>query len=221
MSSFYGWAIGEGITDINPVVGTNKATAETARDRVLGDAELALVWRHAGGGDYGAIVRLLILTGQRREEIGGMLWDELDLEAGLWSIGSARTKNRKAHDVPLSPAAVAILRAIPRRQGREYVFGAGAGAFQGWSNSKSALDARIAQAGWKGKPWRLHDLRRTAATRMADLGTQPHVIEAVLNHISGHKAGVAGIYNRAAYAAEKREALDRWAQRVIADGEGA
>jgi integrase len=215
LSSFYGWAIGEGLTDINPVVGTNKATAETARDRVLGDDELALVWRHAGAGDYGAIIRLLILTGQRREEIGGMLWDELDLEAGLWSIGSARTKNRKAHDVPLSPAAVAILRAIPRREGREYVFGAGAGAFQGWSNSKSALDARIAQAGGKGSPWRLHDIRRTVATRLGDMKVLPHVVEAVLNHISGHKAGVAGIYNRAVYAAEKREALDRWAQRVL------
>jgi integrase len=221
LSSFYGWAIGEGLADANPVLGSNKAIDEVSRDRVLSDDELGLVWRHAGAGAYGAIIRLLVLTGQRREEVGGLLWTELDLDAGLWRIGADRTKNRKAHDVPLSPAAVAILHAIPRREGREYVFGAGAGAFQGWSNSKSALDARIAHAGGKGNPWRLHDIRRTVATRLGDMGVLPHVIEAVLNHISGHKAGVAGIYNRAVYAAEKREALNRWAAFVAADAGGA
>ncbi len=214
LSAMFSWAIGEGLADANPIVGTNKATEEISRDRVLSDDELRLVWLHAGAGEYGAIVRLLALTGQRREEVGGMLWAELDLDAGLWTIGAPRTKNKRPHEVPLSPAAVAILRALPRREGREYVFGAGVGGFQGWSNCKSALDARIAEAGGKVKPWRLHDLRRTLATRLGDMGALPHVVESVLNHVSGHRAGVAGVYNRAAYAAEKRDALDRWAARV-------
>ena len=100
------------------------------------------------------------------------------------------------------------------RDGRSLIFGEGEGGFQGWSKAKAALDSRIANAGAKVRPWRLHDLRRTVATRMADLGTLPHVIEAILNHISGHKSGVAGIYNRATYAKEKREALDAWAAHV-------
>jgi integrase len=114
-------------------------------------------------------------------------------------LPAARTKNRLEHDVPLSPAATVILTGTPRRAGRDLVFGEGVGGFSGWSLAKAALDKRLPI-----KPWRLHDLRRTAATRMGDLGVLPHVIEAVLNHISGHKAGVAGIYNRATYAAEKR-----------------
>jgi integrase len=221
LSALFTWAIGEGLSDGNPVVGTNKATDEIARDRVLSDEELSLIWRHAGDGAYGAIVRLLFLTGQRREEVGGILWSEIDLKAAMWRIGAERTKNGLAHDVPLSAPAVAILRAVNRREGRDLVFGAGDGAFQGWSNAKSALDKRILSklrerdAKVELKPWRLHDIRRTVATRMADLGVLPHVIEAILNHISGHKAGVAGIYNRASYAAEKHTALDLWASHVM------
>jgi len=146
-----------------------------------------------------------------------MLWSELDLDAALWTIGKDRTRNGLAHEVPLSQPAAAILRAVTRRDDRNYVFGAADGPFQGWSNAKAALDERItkairenAGASVKLKAWRVHDLRRTAATRLADLGTQPHVIEAILNHVSGHRAGVARIYNRATYSAEKREALNRW-----------
>jgi integrase len=219
LSALFSWAIGEGIANENPVAGTNKATDEISRDRVLSSEELRLAWRHAGLGHYGAIVRLLILTGQRREEVGGMLWSEIDLDAALWSIGPDRTKNGLPHDVPLSPAAVSILRGIPRRDDRDYVFGSSSGPFQGWSNAKAALDARMTAAA-KMQPWRLHDIRRTVATRLGDIGVLPHVIEAILNHVSGHKAGVAGIYNRAIYAAEKREALNRWAGFVAADAGG-
>jgi integrase len=101
-----------------------------------------------------------------------------------------------------------------RREGRSLVFGEGEGGFQGWSRAKAALDKRVGVAGTKVRPWRLHDIRRTVATRLGDLGTLPHVIEAVLNHVSGHKAGVAGIYNRATYAREKREALNAWADHL-------
>ena len=216
LSALYTWAMGEGLADQNPVIGTNKATDEIARDRVLSPPELSAIWQQAGDGDFGAIVKLLILTGQRREEVGGMLWSEVDLDGSIWCILAERTKNGLPHDVPLSRPAVAILRARAKHEQRDLVFGAGDGPFQGWSNAKSALDERVlTRLREKNKkahplPWRLHDIRRTVATRLADLGVLPHVVEAVLNHVSGHKAGVAGTYNRAAYATEKRKALDAW-----------
>ena len=219
LSALFAWAIGEGLADANPVIGTNKATEEVSRDRVLAPEELSLVWRLAGDGDYGAILRLLVLTGQRREEVGGMLWSEIHLKDAMWRIGAERTKNGLPHEVPLSAPAVTILSALNRREGRDRVFGARDGAFQGWSNAKTALDARMsATLGHPREAWRLHDIRRTVATRLADLGVLPHVVEAVLNHISGHKAGVAGIYNRASYATEKDAALTRWGDHVLAQG---
>jgi integrase len=221
LSALFAWAIGEGLTDTNPVVGTNKATEEVARDRVLTGDELSLIWRHVGEGDYGAIVRLLILTGQRREEVGGMLWSEIDLGAAMWRIAGERTKNARPHEVPLSAPALGVLRGLERREARAFVFGSRGGPFQGWSNAKVALDTRMsAELGRAPIAWRLHDIRRTVATRMADVGVQPHVIEAVLNHISGHKAGVAGVYNRATYAAEKRQAVDMWGSHVAELVEG-
>jgi integrase len=219
LSAFYSWAIGAGMAVSNPVVGTEKATSEISRDRVLSPDELLLAWQCAGAGDYGAIIRLLILTGQRREEVGGMLWPEIDLGNALWSISAERTKNGLRHDVPLSQKAVDLLGALPRREGRDLVFGAGDGPFQGWSNAKSAMNDRMSNRG-KLKPWRLHDIRRTVATRLGDQGVLPHVVEAILNHISGHRAGVAGVYNRAIYAAEKRAALDAWGS-TIANTEAA
>ena len=216
LSAVFAWAIAEGLADANPVVGTKKPVEEIARDRVMTDEELAAVWNEAGGGDYGAIVRLLILTGQRREEVGGMLWSEIDLDKRAWRIDAERIKNGLAHDVPLAPQGVEILRALERRDARALVFGSRKGPFSGWSKAKAALDARVSATLGQSPatPWRLHDIRRTVATRMADLGVQPHVIEAVLNHISGHKAGVAGVYNRATYANEKRHALELWARHV-------
>ena len=231
LSSFFGWAIGEGIVDVNPVVGTNLRAAENKRARLLDDEELADIWNACDDDDYGRIVRLLLLTATRRDEVGGMLKAELSLPARMWSIGQERTKNSQAHDVPLSDSAISILEQAMAQEGREsrlVVFGYGARAkgapdrgYSGWSAAKRDLDERINQArkaagcGPIG-PWVVHDLRRTAATRMADLGVLPHVIEAVLNHISGHKAGVAGVYNLASYAPEKRQALDRWAAHVEA-----
>jgi integrase len=220
LSAFYTWAIGEGLAHVNAVAGTNKPTAETPRDRVLTDSELALVWREAGPGDYGAIVRLLILTACRRDEVAAMAWSEL--QGSTWAIPGARTKNALPHELPLPVPAMAILGAVPRREDRDLVFGFRAGPFSGWSKAKAELDSRMlaalkAEQGSKAvlAPWRHHDLRRTAATRMGDLGVQPHVVEAVLNHVSGHRAGVAGTYNRAAYGPEKRAALALWAERVV------
>ena len=211
LSAMFNWAIEQGLVDENPVVGTGKIAKEVSRDRVLSDAEIATVWQQSGSADYSSVIKLLILTGQRREEVAGMLWSEINLEAGVWTIGPERTKNGRAHDVPLSDEALAVLRGMEKRDDREYIFGAGKGPFSGWSKSKAALDKRISP---KFKPWRVHDIRRTAATRMADIGVQPHIVEAVLNHLSGHRTGVAGIYNRATYAVEKRAALKLWAAHI-------
>ncbi len=221
LSAFFAWAITEGFIEINPVSGTGKADEGGSRERTLTEDELAEVWRALGDDQFGDIVRLLILTGQRREEIGGLRWDEVDLKQRLIVLGPERTKNKRQHELPLSTSAKTILEKQHRRQARDFVFGYGLGAFSGWSDSKAALDKRLLAArGSKGKPlpdWRLHDLRRTAATIMADrLGVLPHIIEAILNHVSGHRAGVAGVYNRATYAKEMREALERWANHVEA-----
>jgi integrase len=161
----------------------------------------------------------LILTGQRREEIGGLRWSEIT-DAGI-ELPAERTKNAQAHTIPLSGPAHAIIRALPRHDGREFVFGRGEGGYSGWSRSKARLDERIAEMNRQPLPgWTLHDLRRTAVTEMAEIGIQPHVIEAVINHISGHKGGVAGIYNKASYTGEKTTALARWADHVLSVVEG-
>jgi integrase len=221
LSGLFSWAVEQGLTDENPVSGTGRLAKEISRDRVLSDEELRLIWEHSGAGQYGLIVKLLLLTGQRREEVAGMQWDELDFTSESWLMDASRTKNSRKHSVPLSPLVLELLASIPPRGDRALCFGTRVGPFSGWSKAKTTLDQRINAAlrstNPKAKPlapWRLHDLRRTAATRMADLGTQPHVVEAVLNHVSGHKAGIAGVYNHAAYATEKRAALLLWSEHI-------
>jgi integrase len=217
LSAMFGWCVGEGILEANPVVGTNKQSKAKSRDRVLTDDELVAVWTVAPASDFGRIVKLLVLTGQRRDEIAAL--QRAEIGDGVLALPAARTKNGRAHDVPLSTQALAVLGDHPERVGREYVFGDGEGGFSGFSSAKERLDQASGVTDWT-----LHDLRRTMATRMADLGVQPHVIEAILNHVSGHKAGVAGVYNRSTYAAEKRAALDLWGthvQTLLARLEGA
>jgi integrase len=230
LSAFFTWAMKEGLVDVNPVIATNRPAEPKARDRVLTDTELREVWNACRDDDHGRIVRLLILTGQRREEVSAMAWSEIDIGKALWSLPAERTKNGRPHDVPLSDESLSLIDKISRREDRDLLFGEGEGPFSGWSKAKAALDGRVLEARreaarnagddlQKVKPipaWRIHDLRRTAATRMADIGILPHVIEAVLNHVSGARAGVAGTYNRSLYAKEKREALTRWANHVSA-----
>jgi integrase len=218
LSAMFNWAIGQGFVENNPAEKTNRVTEEKSRDRVLNDEELRLIMACAGDDQYGAIVRLLAITGQRREEVGAMRWSEIGRT--VWSLPSNRTKNGLPHEVPLSRQAIGVLDCCHRIAERDLLFGRTAG-FSGWSAAKVQLDKRIAierrKTNPKAKPmppWRLHDLRRTVATRMGDLGVQPHVVEAVLNHISGHKAGVAGVYNRSAYAEEKRAALELWGRHI-------
>ena len=217
LSAFFGWAIGEGIAEVNPVIGTNKSSKGSSRERVLTDHEVVKIWNAAPDSDFGRIVRLLLLTGQRRNEIADLRW--VEIEDGAIVLPRERTKNSREHVVPLLPQALAVLDEQAERVGRERVFGDGEGGFSGFSRAKEVLDEASGVTGWT-----LHDLRRTAATRMADLGVQPHIIEAVLNHVSGHKAGVSGIYNRSSYSAEKRTALELWGvhvQALLARADGA
>lgn len=218
LSACFTWAIREGLAEVNPVTGTNRPPEPRSRERVLSDAELAAIWRACGDDDYGRIVRLLALTAQRRDEVGAMRWSEIG--EGVWTLPRTRTKNHREHTLPLTPAALALL--PERRKDRDLVFGAGDGAFSGWSQSKARLDARVLAKLRKKNPeaefagWRLHDLRRTAATVMADqLGVQPHIVEAILNHVSGHRAGVAGVYNRATYRDEIKRAFEAWGAHVV------
>ena len=208
LSALFSWARGEGYLDgDNPVEGTNIPAPTVTRDRVLSAAELAAVWNNCGNDTYGNIVKLLILTGARREEIGGLRWDEL--VDGVWTLPASRSKNHRELVLTLPLLAQSILQAVPRRDDTDCVFGNGSRGFNGWHKAKEALDRRCRIA-----PWRLHDIRRSVATGVADIGIQPHIIEAVLNHVSGHKADVAGVYNRSSYQREVKNALAIWADHV-------
>jgi integrase len=222
LSAFFSWAVTEGLIDANPVQGTAKLDEGGSRERTLTSDELKELWAILDAepnAQFADITRLLLLTGQRREEIGGLRWSEI--ERGLIVLPPERTKNSRQHEIPLSRQAKAIIERQPKRKGRDFIFGIGELGFSGWSDCKARLDQsllairRKTNRKAKAMPdWHLHDLRRTCATGMAELGVQPHIIESVLNHVSGHKAGVAGIYNRAKYADEMRSALQRWADHI-------
>jgi integrase len=206
LSAFYVWAMGAGIAEQNPVIGSNRPIAPPARERVLSDGELAAIWRAAGDDDYGRITRLLVLTGCRREEIGGLRWVEVESKERLIRLPAERCKNGRPHEIPLTDMAWSILADQPVIG--EHVFGPR--GFSQWSRGKRELDQRLGDFA----AWRLHDIRRTAATRMADLGVMPHIIEATLNHQSGFKRGVAGTYNRSRYEGAVRNALALWSDHV-------
>jgi len=212
LSKFFNWAIGEGLAESNPVSGTNK-TGSTARERVLQDKELIAIWRKLGDDDYGDILRLLILTGARRDEIGSLSRSEINLAHKQIELPGSRTKSGVDHIIPLSPLVLSILKAREEREGSDFVFGRGDGGFSGWSQSKERLDEKLNLS----EGWVLHDFRRTLSTVMHDrLQVAPHVVEAVLGHISGHRGGVAGVYNKAQYLDQKREALVSYADHIKA-----
>ncbi|WP_159727589.1 site-specific integrase [Methylosinus sp. Ce-a6] len=227
------WAIGRGIIETSPCDRVKAPVVEISRDRVLTDDELRLAWGafESAGWPFGQIGKLLLLTGARRDEVGAMTWGEVDLAGKLWTLPKERAKNGAAHEIPLSDAAVAILKSLPKIEGGKgtpgYIFTTtGTTPVSGYSRAKNQFDAAILEAMQKvaansekvtpPERWTLHDLRRTADTGMAGLGIPPHVVEAVLNHRSGIIKGVARTYNRYSYSAEKRQALDAWARRVEA-----
>lgn len=228
---FFNWCIERSILDASPCVRITAPAEEKSRDLVLSDSEMRLVWKASEriGFPFGPFVQLLTLTAQRRDEVAGARRRELHDGGKLWTISGTRTKNGDPHDVPLSDSAQGIVRALPRIGRGEFLFSTtGETAISGYSNAKERLDATMLaiareQAEVRGEnpedvklePWRLHDLRRTAASGMARLGVPVHVIEAVLNHRSGQISGVAAVYNRHSYLPEKRRALEAWAGFVL------
>jgi integrase len=218
LSAYFTWLAREGYLDANPVTFTNKADENGGRHRVLSDAELRTIWLAAGDDEFGAIIKLLMLTGARRTEIGSLAKNELDLDgAALITLPPERTKNGREHLIPLSEPALAILRRATRGgTPRDHLFGNGNG-YQNYSRAKAELDARIAKAGHRLEHWTLHDFRRSVSTALHDrFGVPPHVVEVILGHAGGHKAGVAGRYNRANYIEERRRAMERWGAHIMA-----
>lgn len=246
LRKLFKWAEGRGDLERSPMDGMKAPAGVAARDRVLSDHELALVWRGAGtlGYPFAPLFQLLIVTGQRREEVSGLAWGELDRASATWSLPANRAKNGQAHIVPLSPVAMEVLDNVARtlagctdedaaaepvkwpRSGLVFTT-TGTTPVSGYSKGKTRLDAAImavaaedaAAAGASPEAvagWRVHDLRRTMATGFQRLGVRFEVTEAVLNHVSGAKSGVAGVYQRHDWKDEKRTALEAWGRHVAA-----
>ena len=194
LSTFFAWAMQMGLAEANPVIGTIRPPEGKPRERVLSDPELTAVWHACGDDDHGKIVKLLICTGCRRQEIGGCAWPEfsdLDGPKPTWTLPANRSKNGRAHTLPLMPMALDIIKSVPKMVSRDQLFGAHSPAgFTAWAKEKRALDARSGVSNFT-----VHDIRRSVATKLADIGVQPHIIEQILNHVSGHRAGAAGVYN--------------------------
>lgn len=207
------WALSRDMIEASPVDGMEKPKEETQRDRWLSMEELARIWRVAPllGYPFGPYLKVLILTGQRRGEVAGMRWADVDLDAGTWALSAADTKAERAHLVPLSAPVVEALKELPRFG--EYVFTTtGKTPVSGFAKMKGQLDAYLASRDEAIAPWRLHDLRRTTATHLVRLGVTETVVGRVLNHAP---VGVtAQVYALHSYAAEKRHALDTWAAEI-------
>jgi integrase len=217
LSSFFAWCMRQGLgVKANPTIGTdNPVYGKAPRDRVLTDEEIRVIWRNCLDDDFGKIVRLLMLTACRRDEIGGLRWIEIDLAGSKLALPKERTKSKRLHELILPATAVAILDTVRRRNSCDTLFGGGASGFNAWSYNTLALGARITAAEGKAlAPWRLHDLRRTVRTRLGKLGVLPHVAELVLNH-SGHKSGIGGVYDHHDYQPEIAEALRKWEAHLL------
>ena len=239
-STLFSWAMKErGVITENPLRAMAKPDAPAARDTVLTDDDLADLWREADTlvKPFGSFFRLLVLTAQRRSEVAGMMWGELNRDAATWIIPATRAKNKTDHLVPLTDAVIAeldLLALVQQVKAKadkpdatkwpktgNVLTTNGRTAISGFTKVKAALDLAMAKARTKSggpaiEPWRIHDLRRTVATGFQRLGVRFEVTEAVLNHISGSKSGVAGIYQKHDWKAEKRTALEAWARHVAA-----
>ena len=230
LSKTFAWLVQHRRVDKNPCAGVHRPDAPKARDRVLTDAEIVKFWSAAAAErrEFAALLKLLLLTGCRLNEVAGMTRPQLSNDGASWNIPGARTKNGRPHVVPLAPLAREILASVAG-EGALVFTTTGDKPVSGWSKIKNRMDDTMLESARKEgddvtiPPWRFHDLRRTCATGMAELGIAPHIIEAVLNHVSGARAGVAGIYNRALHSSEKKAALERWAahiQRLVAGQKG-
>ena len=226
LSPLFKWAHEREFVDTNPMTGLHAPKAPAARERTLDDYEVKAFWQAAreAAWPFCSIYRLLLLTGARREEVAGMRWSELDLDVGVWMLPGTRTKNGRDHRVPLSPQAVASLDRLgiaAIKAGLGYKDGdlvfstTGHSLPSGFSRAKAALDTRMkAILGVRFKDWRVHDLRRTCATGMENLGIDMRVVETALNHVSGTKAGIVGVYQRSDHRDAVAAAFQAWARRV-------
>jgi integrase len=206
LSKLFSWLVEHRKVEVNPCLG-QKVPKPQSRDRVLTDAEIKAFWKAASAErvQFSVPLKLLLLTGQRLSEVTGMRRSELSDDGAVWSLPGARTKNHRQHVVPLPPLARAEIASVAATG--DFVFSTnGKVPVALGSKIKDRLDGQM-----RVPPWRLHDLRRTAITGMNELGIRSEVIERVVNHVSGHRAGVAGIYNRSELMGERREALERWA----------
>ena len=216
IKTFLRWCVGRAVLDQSPAEGVPLPKKEVARDRVLSDEELTQVILAARmiGGPYGAIVEMLALTGQRREEVARIKWRGIGSHGRVWTLPKSRAKNAKSHVVHLSQQSLTLLKGTGRRAGFVFSFD-GAKPFNVFSRAKRHLDQISGVTGW-----RLHDLRRTCVSGMARLGVAPHVADKILNHQAGTISGVAAVYQRHEFLSERKEALDRWDSHVsqILDG---
>jgi integrase len=214
VSALFGWLTKQRRVKSNPCATVHRPEAGAARERVLSDDEIKAFWQATAKlpAPFAACLKLLLLTGCRRDEIACLRWEELSDNGTAISLPGSRTKNTRPHVVPLSALARQIIAAIPRIDGCPYVFTiSGKAPIAAWSRIKTQLDAAMG----KGvPPWRVHDLRRSAVTGLVELGVAPHIVELVVNHIGGARAGVAGVYNRANMIGERRAALERWSRHV-------
>jgi integrase len=205
------WAIRRSSINSNPFVDLPLKPV-VRRERVLTDTELHAIWQATTkASTFHNIVRMLAVTAQRRDEVAEMAWSEISDDLATWTIPASRAKNNQDNIVPLSPQAQAILRAAPRYEGHSLCFPGDRGPFSGWSKSKDRLDKASGVSGW-----RLHDLRRTAATGLQRLGIRLEITEAILNHTAGSRAEIVGVYQRHNWSDEKRGALNAWGAHVAA-----
>lgn len=224
LRKLFRWAVSRGDIERSPLEGAEAPPAVPARDRVLSDEELGLLWSGIDvvSAPFDTFFRLLVLTGQRRDEVAGLQWNELDRSEALWTLPGSRTKNRKPHMVPLSGQIVEILDRIA--EGAEWpaqglvLSTTRATPISGFSKPKRKLDGYLQErlGGSRYVHWRVHDLRRTVATGLQRLGVRFEVTEAILNHVGGARSGVAGVYQRYDWLDEKRDALMKWGAHVLA-----
>jgi integrase len=213
VKTIFRYALSQDWIDFSPAEGIRKPQIERERDRVLTMSDVALIWNAAAllGYPFGPYVRMLILTAQRRTEVASMRWDDLDLDASMWTIPAADTKGERRHFVPLSAAAVQVLEPLPRL-GVHVFTTDGRTHMTNYAKLKTRLDAFLAAGGGALAAWRLHDLRRSAATHMVRLGIREEVVGRVLNHAV--KGVTARVYALHSYGPEKRQALDAWSEEV-------
>lgn len=238
VKKFFRWCVQRDIIQFSPADGVTKQTPDTSRDRVLTALEIKDIWTACDeiGYPYGLFIQLALVTAQRRNEIATLKWKDIDFKNNIWHLPRENTKTDRAHDVPLSDLALSLLEKAPEMG--ELVFTTtGTTPYSGFTQGKNALDKRVQrirdkrlQAVMKDggsmktrqdldalPEWRVHDLRRSAASHMASLRIAPHVIEKILNHSNGIISGVAAVYNRYEYGEEKQQALLKWSEHLQAE----